>query len=267
MTTYAYNITGSMEDARDVVQDVMEKHIGTDGSHIENERNYLIKSTINRAISLKKRKSYESTYGKWLPEPVEVQPADSPLIREQTATYSLLVLMEKLNPLERAVFILKEGFAYKHREIAEVLDIRTEHSRQLFHRAGKSLKRGKAVQREPQPRLMEAFIKAITEADVQTLESLLLAEVELMVDGGGSVKIISAGSNGIGDTVQLLLKVHSLFHVDDQYFVAPIDHQLALVYHSGGTISNCLVLEVVQERISKLYSIVAPEKLKSIKIP
>ena len=267
LTTYAYNITGSMEDARDVVQDVMEKHIGTEGSHIENERNYLIKSTINRAITLKKRKNYESTYGKWLPEPVEIQPADSPLIREQTATYSLLVLMERLNPLERAVFILKEGFAYKHREIAEVLDIRTEHSRQLFHRAGKSLKRNTTVHREPHPRLMEAFIKAITEADIQTLESLLLADVELMVDGGGNVKIISAGSHGIGDTAQLLLKVHGLFHGRDQYFASLIDHQLALIYHNGDTITNCLVLEVGQGRISKLYSIVAPEKLQSIKIP
>jgi len=267
LTTYAYNITGSLEDARDVVQDVIEKHIGMDLSHIENEKNYLIKSTINRAISLKKKKNYESTYGKWLPEPVEVQAADSPLIREQTATYSLLVLLEKLNPLERAVFILKEGFAYKHREIAEVLDIQTEHSRQLFHRAQKSLKRNKAVQRDPQPQIMEAFVKAITEADIQALESLLLADVELMVDGGGSVKVISAGSNGVVDTVQLLLKVHGLFHGNDRYFTTLMDHQLALVYHSGGTISNCLVLDVRQGRISKLYSIVAPEKLKSIKIP
>src|SRR5690606_6379439 len=57
LTTYAYNITGSLEDARDVVQDVIEKHIGMDLSHIENEKNYLIKSTINRAITLKKKKT------------------------------------------------------------------------------------------------------------------------------------------------------------------------------------------------------------------
>src|SRR5690606_3006571 len=107
LATYAYNILGSMEDARDVVQDVLEKYIAMDPSRIGDARNYLIKAAINQAINLKKRKAYESTYGKWLPEPVEVHTPDSPLIREQTASYSLLVLMEKLNPLERAVFILK----------------------------------------------------------------------------------------------------------------------------------------------------------------
>src|SRR5690606_19817089 len=196
LATYAYNIIGSMEDARDVVQDVLEKHIGMDRAHIHNERNYLIKSTINRAITLKGRKNYESTYGKWLPEPVETLTTDSPLIREQTATYSLMVLMEKLNPLERAVFILREGLAYKHKEIAEVLDIQTEHSRQLFHRAGKSLKKDRGDRREPPAHPMEALIKAITGSDTQMLETLLLADVELMVDGGKDVKIISSGSSG-----------------------------------------------------------------------
>lgn len=266
LTTYAYNITGSMEDARDVVQDVMEKYIGMDGSHIENERNYLIKSTVNRAINLKKRKTYESRYGSWLPEPLELHRADSPIIQEQTASYTLLVLMERLNALERAVFILKEGFDYRHREIAEVLDIRTDHSRQVYLRARKSLKRPVSKGTGTTSQVMDEYIRAIIQGDVRRLESLLLEDVELMVDGGKNVKIVSGGSMGPRDTARLLQKVYRLFLKDDSHSVTLLNHHPALVFHRDGVVHNCHILVIDRDGIAAVYSIVDPEKLKDIKI-
>lgn len=266
LATYAYNILGSMEDARDVVQDAMERYLVLDRSRIEDRRNYLIKAVINRAINLKKRKHYVSTYGKWLPEPVELQTAESPLIREQTASYSLLVLMERLSPLERAVFILKEGFGYRHREIAEVLDIQTEYSRQLFLRAGKSLQRPNPTPKEPSPVLLEAFVQAITGGDLETLETLLLEDVELTADGGGTVRVVSGSSLGARDTAQLLHYVHGRFLRLDGHFLTQVNHQPALVFHRGGQIHNCQILAYGGPGIAKLYSIVDPQKLHSIKI-
>src|ERR1700761_6349663 len=134
---YAYNILGSAEDARDVIQDVLSNYVAKDKEGIEDEKNYLIRSVINRAINVKKRK--KKTISKddiWLPEPVATDDAaDRSLHLKDILSYSLLVLLEKLNATERAVFILKESFDYTHQEIGEVLSITEEHSRKLLSRA------------------------------------------------------------------------------------------------------------------------------------
>src|SRR5690606_14566026 len=105
LLTYAYNIVGSYEDARDVVQDVLEKYITLDKSNIRHESNFLIKSTVNHAINFKTRQSKKEVFGEWLPEPVSFENADTKLIRDETASYTMLVLFEHLSPKERAVFI------------------------------------------------------------------------------------------------------------------------------------------------------------------
>lgn len=266
LTTYAYNISGSMEDAKDVVQDVIEKYIGADRSHIEDERNYLIKSVVNHAINLKKRKSYKSKYGEWLPDPVDLNQADSHIIKEQTASYSLLVLMEKLNALERAVFILKEGFAYKHKEIADVLDIQTDHSRQLFLRAKKSLKKTNYIEKRTEPEVLKAYINAIANADLDRLESLLVEDIELMADGGSTVKVITGSLVGANSTAKLLQNVYGLFLQDKKYFITEINHQPAVVFHENDKVYNCQILVCDNHRIASLYSIVDPQKLKLLKV-
>lgn len=266
LTTYAYNISGSMEDAKDLVQDVIEKYIGMDKSYIEDERNYLIKSVVNHAINLKKRKSYTSAYGEWLPEPVVLNQADSHIIKEQTASYSLMVLMEKLNAMERAVFILKEGFAYKHKEIADVLDIQTEYSRQLFLRAKKSLKKPTFIEKRTEPEMLNAYISAITSADLHKLESLLVEDIELMADGGSTVKVITGSLTGAISTAKLLQNVYGLFLQDKEYFITEINHQPAVVFHENNKVYNCQILVCENHHITHLYSIVDPQKLKQIKI-
>ena len=116
---YAYNILGSADDAIDVIQDVMLKHVSHRKEDLENEKGYLIKSVVNQSINLKKRNRRAVGERVWLPEPVEM--ADSNIKKEEILSYSMLVLLEKLNPKERAVFILKEAFDYSHQEIADAL--------------------------------------------------------------------------------------------------------------------------------------------------
>src|ERR1044072_1934075 len=125
LTSYAYNILGSYEDAKDIVQDVMLEMINrTTGTVIQNEKAYLTRSVINRAINARNRlQKMRSGYpGSWLPEPVAAETADGDLNQKDILSYSLMVLLEKLDAKQRAVFILKEAFNYDHEEIAEVLD-------------------------------------------------------------------------------------------------------------------------------------------------
>lgn len=266
LAPYAYNIIGSMEDAKDVVQDVIEKYIGIDKSHIKNERNYLIKSTINHAINLKNKKSYQSKYGKWLPEPVATNEADASIIQEQAVSYTLLVLMEKLNALERAVFILKEGFGYKHKDIADLLDIQTDYSRQLFLRARKGLHKKTPKVSNPDMVVLNAYIQAITNGNIEELETLLVEDVAFMADGGNTVKVVAGSINGIKETALLLQNVYALFLHNKNYFITEINHQPAVVFYKDSIIYTCHILAVNHGQISEFYSIVDPNKLKSIKI-
>lgn len=126
---YAYNILGSVDDALDVIQDVMVKRLSGVGAALENESAYLIKSVINRAINLKNRNKRIRGEKMWLPEPVATESADAGIKKKEIISYSMLVLLEHLNAKERGVFILKEAFDYAHEEIAETLSITVENSR------------------------------------------------------------------------------------------------------------------------------------------
>jgi len=104
---YAYNILGSSEDAKDAVQDVLYKYLASPKEGIENEKSYLIKGVINQSINIKNKKKKIVPGDVWLPEPIATEEADTNINLSDIVSYSLMVLMERLNPKERAVFILK----------------------------------------------------------------------------------------------------------------------------------------------------------------
>src|SRR5688572_17644493 len=119
LTTYAYNILGSLDEAKDVVQDAYLKFMQLDRQDIEDQKAYLVRMVINLSINQKKRqRRIVADYpGEWLPEPVATEKADTGILRKEVLSYSLMVLLEKLNPRQRAVFILNEAFDYDHEEI------------------------------------------------------------------------------------------------------------------------------------------------------
>ena len=102
---YAYNILGSSDDAKDAVQEVLLKYISSERKEVENVKGYLVKGVINQSINLKNRKKKIVSDKVWLPEPVATENADGNLQRDEIISYSMLVLLERLNPKERAVFM------------------------------------------------------------------------------------------------------------------------------------------------------------------
>ncbi|WP_315817463.1 sigma-70 family RNA polymerase sigma factor [Paraflavitalea speifideaquila] len=143
LTTYAYNILGTLDEAKDVVQDAFLKFMDVERGKIADKRNYLIRTVINLSINAKKRqrKLVAEYPGPWLPEPVATENADGGLLQKEVLSYSLMVLMEKLNVRQRAVFILKEAFDYEHEEIAAALEISVDNSRKLLSRAREQLQK------------------------------------------------------------------------------------------------------------------------------
>lgn len=269
LLTYAYNITGSYEDSQDLVQDVIEKYISLDQSEIRNETNFLIKSTVNHAINFKNRHSKKMVYGEWLPEPISFDNAENKLIKEQTTRYTLLVLLEKLNARERAVYILKEAFDYSHQEIAEILDISAENSRKLLSRAGKQLQniqyRPDHINTSADPNILQQYQQALSDGNIPKIEELLLDDIRLSADGGKRIRVIKAVEVGKSAAAQLLAYVQQQFLCNKPFSFHTFNHQPAVCFWQGDRIYNCHILDIdAQGMIREIYSIVDPEKLKRL---
>lgn len=266
----AYNIVGSHEDARDLVQEAMEKFIGVDKSRIANETGYLVKTVVNLSINFKKRQD-RTCYGVWLPEPISTtDEPDRALDRKHVARYSLLVLLERLNPRERAVFILREGFGYSHDEIADLLDQQVENSRQLLARARKKLGGLKFHQAESiSPRenaesekLLEPYLTAIAASDTQALERLLVEEVHVMADGGKTARVVRDFVTGRAETARLLHYVFGQFLEGKTPRFTVVNHQPAIGFFADGKLYNCQVFSLTADgTIAAIHSIVDPAKL------
>ena len=269
LVTYAYNILGSFEDAKDIVQDAYVKIADIDFDQIENKKAYLIRTVINLSINLKnqQKKLLNQYPGDWLPEPVATEGADTKIIRKETLSYSLMVLLEKLNAKQRAVFILKEAFDYNHREIASVLNITEENSRRILSRAKKQLKESKVVDSSSiPPDFLDQYVEVIYNADTKRLENLLQNDIITISDGGGkataAVKSVSIKS----DVIKFMIGIYQKFYSGKETIVEKntVNHQPALLYYVNDKLVNCQIFDFENGYISGIYLIRNPDKLLSL---
>lgn len=267
LTTYAYNILGSLEEAKDVVQDAFLKFISIDSDKIEDKRNYLIRMVVNLSINAKKRqqKLVSEYTGPWLPEPVATERADAGILQKEVLSYSLMVLLEKLNAKQRAVFILKEAFDYNHEEIAEVLDISVENSRKLLSRAKEELQKSSPVVHKPvQKDYVDKFLTAILQGNTQQLEQLFHDEIVIMSDGGGKVKAATRPVFGIISVRKFLEGIFNKGYRQARIEKGEINHEPALLYYQGETLVTCQVFSIQDGQIKNFYLIRNPDKLKEL---
>jgi len=270
LRTFAYNILGSYEDAKDVVQDVLVKQLEHPVAEtIANPKAYLIKSVINQAISVKKRNSkivQEDYIGTWLPEPVTNETADGALLSKEMLQYSLLILLEKLSPKERAVFVLKEAFNYSHQEIAATLEITEDSSRQLLKRAkGKVNGVPSMPDQEKMKQEAQRFFNAIHNGDITTLEHLLVKDIVMTSDGGGKVSATRWPIDGKERVIKALLGLYHKHQKSSTAFPAIVNGQPAFLFYDNDVLVNCEILEFSEAGLQNVYFVRNPDKLKSLK--
>lgn len=191
----AYRMLGDVAEADDVVQETWLKWRRVEKSRIEDPVAYLVAMATRAAIDhLRRARARREDYvGPWLPEPLPPSHDHDPAAdveRSESISLALLVVLETLSPLERAVFVLHEAFGYTYPEIATAVD-RTEAAvRQLGHRA-RSHVRARRLRFQPDPAVHRAvsdrFVAAATSGELVELLELLAPDVELVVDGGGHV--------------------------------------------------------------------------------
>lgn len=265
---YAYNILGSYDDAKDAVQDVVVRHLLSAPSHIDNKSNYLIKSVINQSINIKKRGSKTLNSKIRLPEPISTDNADSGIVSKDILSYSVLVLLDKLNPKERAVFILKEAFDYSHEEIADTLQVSVENSRKMLSRAKSKLGEMKN-KKDSAPfystRQLEDYIAAIQAGNVKTLEQMLTHDISVMTDGGNK-SIVASYLEGSDNVIKLVTYVYKEYQSATTIKISAVNHQPALLFYLDGELINCQIFDILPESgmIRGIYSMVDPEKLKNL---
>ena len=264
LITYAYNITGSYEDSKDIVQDAYLKFMNVE-ENIENKKAYLIRTVINLSINFKNRQKkllYEYT-GAWLPEPIATEKADAEINSKETLSYSLMVLLEKLNAKQRAVFILKEAFNYDHEEIAEVLGMTVENSRKILSRAKEQLRSGDTITPgKISPTYLDTYINVIHNTDMRALEKLLNEDIVLVSDGGGKVAASLKPVEGRQHVMKFLLGVYNKFYRNQRVEKVFINHQPALLYFIDDELTNCQIFSLNNGKIENIYFIRNPDKLK-----
>jgi RNA polymerase sigma-70 factor (ECF subfamily) len=178
----AYRVLGGAAEADDVVQETWIRWHGANRREVRDAPAFLATATTRLAINVtdSARARHEAPGDDWLPEPVEV--AADPTVgveRDEELALAVRALLEKLSPAERAVYVLREGFDYPYRRIADVLELSEANARQLLVRARARLggERRRPAQRDEHRRLHAAFSAAAQTGDLAQLELLLAGEV------------------------------------------------------------------------------------------
>lgn len=266
----AYRLLGSAEEAEDAVQDAYLRYRGADRAEIEHPGAWLAKVVtnlcLNRLASARARR--ERYVGAWLPEPVitsdgTLGPLESAEQRD-AVSLAMLVLLERLTPTERAVYVLREAFGYGHREIAEVLELGEANCRQLYRRAVQRV--GEPRSRfEPAPErqreLVASFLAAARDGDLASLEKLLAAEVTWTSDGGGTVRAALRPVHGRDKVCRLVAGGVERFAAGLEYTAIEVNGETGLAAWSGGTLAAVVSFELRGEAITQVRVVVNPDKL------
>lgn len=265
--TVAYEMLGSAVDAEDVVQETWLRWSGVDLAAVRERRAYLVRITTRQALTrLRTLGRRRETYvGSWLPEPLltTADVADDVELAESVSTAMLLVL-ESLAPIERAVFVLREVFDLGHDEIAAAVGRTATAVRQIAHRA-----RAHVVARRPHATASTeetrsattAFRRAVETGDLQGLLDVLAPEVILVGDGGGVKQALPRPVTGADRVARVLVGGVSRLAGAGTLSTAEVNGRPAVVLRIDGELDTVLTLRVDGGRVSGLYAVRNPAKL------
>jgi RNA polymerase sigma-70 factor (ECF subfamily) len=271
----AYRMLGRVADAEDVVQEAWLRWSGADRSEVREPRGYLVRVTTRLAIDrLRQVKARNEAYvGPWLPEPYVTDFGDmvpdtaERAVLADSVSLAVLVVMESLSPLERAVFVLREAFGYPYAEIATMLDKGEAAVRQLSGRARKHVEERRPrydvdpVQRRD---LTERFLAAAAEGDLQGLMSMLAPDVRLVGDSGGKSKAPLRVIETADKVGRFLVGAARKGVADLSFRFLELNGGPALLLLSGDKPDSVFQLDVVDGRIQSVYVVRNPDKLQSL---
>ena len=266
----AYRILGSVSEAEDAVQETWLRYAATPTEPISTKA--FLSAVVTRIsidVLRSARVRRETYVGPWFPEPLLTDPYEDPERSAELAdsvSMAALLLLERLSPLERAVFVLREVFGFGFPEIASAVGRAESACRQLAVRARRHMAEGRPrfeADRREREALAERFFDAFKEGDVDGLRELLAADVRLVGDGGGKAPQFARDIVGADNVARVLA---TSFARLARFEVTMAAHELngqpgVILRDRDGKVLNTVALEVLDGRIQAIRSVLNPDKL------
>ena len=282
----AYRILGTSADAEDVVQEAWMRWSRADARGVDDPRAYLVTVVSRLAIDrLRQARSQRESYvGEWLPEPVSGEPdAAEQAELADSVEFALMVVLETLSPLERAVFVLREAFQFPYAEIAEVIGREEAAARQLARRARDHVRERRPrfeADRAERRRITERFLQACLEGDLDGLTGMLAADATLVADSGGKARAPLRTLEGAVKTGRFLAAVSSPRNTERflaaagadpsegfQVAVTEVNGGPAVALMAGETRLGVILLDIFGGRVQHVYLVVNPDKMSRMRGP
>lgn len=269
----AYRMLGTVMDAEDMVQETYLRWQRVSATTVDSPKSYLAAVVTRLCIDhLRSAKVKRETYiGPWLPEPVLTSKAptlmETTMLAESLST-AFLVLLENLNPVERAVYLLREVFDYDYSEIAKIVDKSEANCRQLASRARRFI-RDRRPRFAPDPdqeaKLTEQFLTTVAEGDMSGLLEILADDIVVYSDGGGKVFAAKKPVAGKDLAAKFIFGLARL--APDQYELqfAYVNGYPGMVIYVDGSPLTVIAMRISGGKIKNMYSVLNPDKLKNIK--
>jgi RNA polymerase sigma-70 factor (ECF subfamily) len=265
----AYRMLGSVAEAEDVVQEALIRM--QDRTPLDNEEAYLTTITTRLSIDvLRSARVRRETYvGEWLPEPLVEDEAPQLVEDEDEISLAMLVLLERLAPDERAVFVLREAFDMPFGEIGEIIGASPDACRQRLSRARRRIEK-EMPRFDPDPverhALAHSFLRAAREGDFTALKAMLAPDVVMVGDGGGKARALPKPMVGAQAVARALA---TFYKIADEWGVTL--HPAIVNGQPGfrslapdGRLVNVVQIDVADGRICRIHSMLNPDKLSHI---
>jgi RNA polymerase sigma-70 factor (TIGR02957 family) len=268
MLSIAYRMVGSLSEAEDLVQEAFLRLHQED--EVENPKAWLTTVTTRLAIDhLRSARVRREEYpGTWLPEPVLADPAPDAAVRAESLSLAVLVLLESLTPVERAVFVLREAFDYGYDEIAAIVGKSEANCRQLAARARRHVEERRPrfePSREQRDELVRRFVAALQEGETEPLVELLAADVEFYGDGGGKAPAVGRTLHGADAVIRVLagfLRAATRRNVSTE--VIELNGEPGMLAYEDGILVAAWAFEISGDGIKAIRGIVNPDKLRHV---
>lgn len=269
----AYRIVGTPDDADDVVQDAWLRFSSVDIGSIDNPAAWL--TTVTSRLAIDRLRSTtarrESYVGPWLSDPIADEPAvtagpDDSVLLAESLSLGFLAVLERVTPLERAVFILHDVFAYPLDEVAEIVERSSAATRQLAKRARDHVEAGRP-RFDPDPDRVEALTDALLGAalngDIETLKSFLAEDVVHLSDGGPNHRAARAPVVGVDRVARFFTNLAKRWEPGNEVHIVRANGQLAVYLTADGEPYLLMVANWVDGKVTGSYGVRNPDKMQA----
>jgi len=266
----AYRMLGTPSDAEDVLHDAWLRWHAQDTDALDDPEAWLVTVTTRIALDrLRRAKTERAHYsGPWLPEPltVDAEQPEAQLERAESLTLTFLVLLERLSADERAAFLLREVFDYSHAETAAMLEISEDACRQRVHRARQRLREDRPRHAMPnadtQRRLLERFLQALQQPDLETLHALFAEDALHVADSGGLARATLHPLHGAERLARLYMQIaRQQQRYGVRHEIRLLNGAPALFSWCEGTLVAASWIDTDGERITAMHALRHPGKL------